>query len=139
MIRRLAGLIFMLLGLVGLALCVAGIVGLWQVRPILTQRGEEVGRKADKLLSLAVTSLRDVQKLLIGPHAERGVDNQHGRRTTQIGHVGEIAQPVVARLRIEHRREHVRGDGRDSAGRPVPGALRFRIFGARHRRLRRPA
>jgi hypothetical protein len=64
MIRRLAGLLFLLLGVVGLAFCLAGVVGLWRVRPVLTERGNDLGKRADLLLDKALASLSEGKKLL---------------------------------------------------------------------------
>ena len=40
-------------------------------------------------------------------HAERRMHHQHHRRPAQIGHVGEIAQPVIGRVAAEGGRDHV--------------------------------
>jgi hypothetical protein len=64
MIKRLAGLLFLLLGVVGLSLCVAGVVGLWRVRPILTERSSDLGERAGLLLDKVMASLSEGKKLL---------------------------------------------------------------------------
>src|SRR5450755_935708 len=60
MIRRLVGLILMLLGVAGLVLSVVGVVAIWQVRAEAAERADKLAKHAEELLGMAAKNLQDV-------------------------------------------------------------------------------
>ena len=63
-LKRIVGLIFLLLSLAGIGLCVAGVVGIWQVRPPLTQRTEHAFGRVEGALDDANKTLTELGGLL---------------------------------------------------------------------------
>lgn len=73
MIRRVVGLLFLLLGVAGIVLSAAGIVELWRYRAVAADKLDHVGARAEKLLVVATDSLREVATLL--KHARKDLDD----------------------------------------------------------------
>jgi hypothetical protein len=55
------GLLLLLLGVVGLTLGLAGIVGCWAVRPSLTQKASRGCERAERLLAVAAESVNQIK------------------------------------------------------------------------------
>jgi hypothetical protein len=64
MIRRVVGILLLLIGLAGLALSVAGVMAAWHYRPILTERAAHLGGRAEELLTIATDGLSQVESVL---------------------------------------------------------------------------
>jgi hypothetical protein len=63
-LKRILGLIFLLLSLAGIGLCIAGVVGIWRVRPPLVQRTEHTFVRVDAALNDANNTLVELSGVL---------------------------------------------------------------------------
>jgi hypothetical protein len=64
LIRRVTGALLLLLGALGLALSLAGMVGCWLVRPPLTQKASQVCERSEKLLGITAESAGKIKATL---------------------------------------------------------------------------